>query len=48
MRQNPKHITKLLHDKLEKISDTIKASIVYEQMGEIGEMISATIEISRY
>lgn len=44
MRQNPKHITKLLHDKSEKISDTIKALIVYEQMGEIGEMISATIE----
>lgn len=33
-----------LHDKLEKIIDNTKTLIVYKQMGEIGEMISATIE----
>ena len=33
-----------LHDKFEKIIDNTKALIVYKQMGEIGEMISATIE----
>lgn len=33
-----------LHDKLEKIIDNTKGLIVYKQMGEIGEMISATIE----
>ena len=33
-----------LHDKLEKIIDNTKTLIVYKQIGEIGEMISATIE----
>lgn len=33
-----------LHDKLEKIIDNTKTLIVYKQMGEIGEMISAMIE----
>ena len=33
-----------LHDKLEKIIDNTKGLIVYKQMVETGEMISATIE----
>lgn len=33
-----------LHDYLEKIIDNTKVLIVYKQMGEIGEMISVTIE----
>lgn len=33
-----------LHDKLEKIIDNTKTLIVYKQMGEIGKMISATME----